>query len=120
MSTKKTVKKPSVSTAKTGKSSKSLEQDSHYERFDLDHDGIVSDDEIQHSKELLQLEKLESQKRMSWIALISMIALTVVLLSPIISEKRLTLLDELISMYYLAMAGVVCGYFGVSAWMSKK
>jgi len=57
---------------------------------------------------------------MSWIALISMIALTVVLLSPIISEKRLTLLDELISMYYLAMAGVVCGYFGVSAWVSKK
>tara|TARA_Y100001938_G_C7929060_1_gene348411 strand:- start:8 stop:157 length:150 start_codon:yes stop_codon:yes gene_type:complete len=49
-----------------------------------------------------------------------MIALTIILLSPVVSENRLTLLDELISMYYLAMAGIVCGYFGVSAWISKK
>ena len=117
---KKTVKSPSVSTEKTGRSSKSLEYDSAYEQFDLDHDGIVSDEEIQHSEKLVQLDKLQTQKRMSWLALISMIVLTVVLLSPAISEKRLTLLDELISMYYIAMAGVVCGYFGVSAWMSKK
>lgn len=121
MSTKKkTVKKPSATTEVNTKSSKSLEQDSNYERFDLDHDGIVSDEEIQHSKELLQLEKIESQKKMSWIALVSMIALTIILLSPVVSENRLTLLDELISMYYLAMAGIVCGYFGVSAWISKK
>ena len=124
MSKKKTEKLPSDSAEESGRSSKSLQRNSNYERYDLDNDGIVSDDEIQSSKELLELElredKFEAQKSMSWVALISMLVLTVIVLTPLISESKLSLLDDLISMYYIAMAGIIGAYFGVSGWVSKS
>ena len=84
----------------------------------------MSDEEIQSSKELLELElredKVEAQKSMSWIALISMLVLTVIILTPLIPDSKLSLLDDLISMYYIAMAGIIGAYFGVSGWVSKS
>ena len=48
---------------------KKLQRDSHYNEFDLDGDGTVSDEEIKRSQDMLEIElreeKSEAQKRMA-------------------------------------------------------
>ena len=46
--------------------SKSLEKDSHYNQFDVDGDGVVTDDELNRSERMMQIEnmdKLADQQR---------------------------------------------------------
>jgi type IV secretory pathway component VirB8 len=90
------------------------------ERYDLDGDGKLSQAELASSEKVLQLDKLESQKKMSWLAFWSMIVLTVILILPVIAETKLKTIEPFITMYYICMSGVICAYFGVSGWITKK
>ena len=105
-------------------SKKTLESGSRYERHDLDGDGIVSDEEIAREKEMVEMElreeKSEAQKRMAWIAMASMIAFSVFLFLPVVSDSRVKALADLLGLFYIAQAGVVGAYMGATAWMSKK
>jgi hypothetical protein len=91
--------------------------------FDLDKDGEVTDTEITKSNELMELElreeKAETQKFISYIALISIIVVTAVLMSPIVTDSRVESLGSLLSMFYLAQASIIGFYFGATAYMSK-
>ena len=102
--------------------SKRLEKLSKYAEFDLDGDGIVTDDELQKSKDITELElreeKADSQKRMAWVALISMIAYP--LLSLVIPEERLTTWSAMSDMIFLSQASVIGLYFGATAYMARK
>ena len=93
-------------------------------QYDLDGDGNVTDEEMKRSTELLELElreeKAEAQKKMSWIAIISMVLFTIVLFTPLIKESRVAALADLLGLFYLAQASVVGFYFGAQAYMSKK
>jgi len=42
------------------------------------------------------------------------------LLPPLISESRVAALSALISTMYIANAGIVGAYMGVTAWMANK
>ena len=104
---------------------KKLEPDSEYNKYDLDGDGIVTDEEmaaIQKIEELeMQEEKADAQRRMAWIAMGSMILFTVIAMIPgFIRETRLKLLGDLSALFYIAMAGVVGAYMGMTAYMSRK
>lgn len=92
-------------------------------QYDLNSDGTVSDEEIARSKDMLELElreeKSEAQKRMAWAAMVSMIIFSLVLFLPVIPETRVKVL-EILGLFYLASAGIVGAYMGVSAWMSKR
>ncbi len=103
---------------------KRFQKDSRYDIFDLDHDGVVSDEEIKRSQEMLEIElreeKSEAQKRMAWVAMGSMIVFSAVLFSPMVTESRVSALADLLGLFYIAQAGVVGAYMGVSAWMSRK
>ena len=91
--------------------------------YDTNGDGDVSSDELIESKELLELElreeKAEAQKRMSWVSLVAMIIVTILLMSPAISETRVEALSNLVGMFYLACASIIGFYFGATAYMSK-
>ena len=56
---------------------KKLEADSEYAKYDVDGDGIVSDEELAMSERLQQLEiqneKADAQKNMCWLALLGML-----------------------------------------------
>ena len=103
---------------------KRLQKDSHYNEFDLDGDGTVSDDEIKRSQDMLEIElreeKSEAQKRMAWVVMGSMIVFSMALFTPFVSESRVSALADLLGLFYIAQAGVVGAYMGVSAWMSRK
>ena len=66
----------------TDMSPKKLELQSKYEKFDLNNDGIISDEELDRAKEMVYLElreeKSEAQKMMAWLAIIIMVVTTVV------------------------------------------
>ena len=68
----------------------------------------------------LREEKAEAQKRMAWVAIVSMIAFSAVLFSPMISESRVSALAEILGLFYLAQAGVVGAYMGFTTWMSRS
>lgn len=102
---------------------KRLQAGSAYDQFDVDGDGVVSDEEMLKAEKMIELEnkdKKEDQLRqMAWVAMLSMVAFTIALFLPFLSVERLTALDNLLSMFYIAQAGVVATFFGSQAYMSK-
>ena len=103
---------------------KKLESGSRYEAFDLDGDGVVTDDEIAREKEMIELElreeKAKAQQYMAWVAMGSMLCFSTVLFLPVVATDRVNALADLLGLFYIAQAGVVGAYMGVSAWMSRK
>ena len=103
---------------------KKLEQGSKYEAHDLDGDGVVTDEEIAREKEMIELElreeKAKAQQYMAWVAMGSMLVFSTILFLPVVSDSRVNALADLLGLFYIAQAGVVGAYMGVSAWMSRK
>ena len=106
------------------KGAKSLEDDSLYEEYDIDGDGVVSDDELAtvkaiHDTEVAE-EKADAQRRMAWVAMASIIIFTLMLFLPIVPDTRAKLLGDLSALFYVAMAGVIGAYMGMPAYMSAN
>ena len=104
--------------------SKKLQDNSQYNQYDADGDGIVSDEEIARAERIAELEnkdqKEDQLRQMAWVAMGSMVFFTIALFLPFLSVERLTALDNLLSMFYIAQAGVVATFFGSSAYMSRS
>ena len=94
------------------------------QKYDVDGDGKVSDNDIEDMEKIQEIErdnkKQSAQRRMAWVAIWSMIVFTVILFSPIVSDQRVQALADLLGLFYIAQAGVVGAFMGVSAWMSRK
>ena len=104
---------------------KKLQAESQYNEYDLDGDGIVSDEELNTVKAIHEAESAEdeadAQRRMAWISMAALIIFTVIVMIPgFIPETRLKLLGDLSALFYIGMAGVVGAYMGMTAYMSKK
>jgi len=103
---------------------KKLQDNSQYNQYDADGDGVVSDEEIARAERLAELEnkdrKEDQLRQMAWVAMLSMVFFTIALFLPFLSVERLTALDNLLSMFYIAQAGVVATFFGSSAYMSRS
>ena len=85
----------------------------------------MTDEELAKMKEIEELEmqedKADAQRRMAWISMICIILFTIILMIPdFIPETRLKLLGDLSALFYIAMAGIVGAYMGMTAYMSKK
>ena len=63
-------------------------------------------------------KKEDQQRRMAWIAMLSMLLVTAVLFLPIIPIERVEALSSLIDMFYIAQAGVVAAFFTTAAYMT--
>jgi hypothetical protein len=110
--------------ARTPRTPKTLQEDSQFNKFDTDGDGIVSDEELAKAERMIDLEnkdqKEDQLRRMAWVAMLSMVVFTVLLFLPFIGIERLAALDNILSMFYIAQAGVVASFFGSSAYMSRS
>lgn len=98
--------------------------DINKKQFDANRDGTVTEDEIQKVRDMVEIElhnkKATTQKKMAWVALFSMLFFTCVLFSPIITDGRVSALADLLGLFYIAQAGIVGAYMGVTAWLSKN
>ncbi len=105
-------------------SPKTLEPTIDYAKYDVDGDGIVSDEELTAVAKLeeleMQEEKADAQRRMAWVSLISMLVFTGFVFLPIFPDSRIQALADLFGLFYIGMAGVVGAYMGMTAYMSKK
>ena len=101
---------------------KSLQKDSKYNEYDEDGDGVVTDEELRHVKEIKEVEhnlrKQRAQRRMATWTLIGMGAFTVVMF--FIPVERVQVLSDISNLFYISGAGIVGAYMGTTAWMSRK
>jgi len=101
---------------------KKLQKESVYADYDEDGDGIVSDAELSHIKEIKQTEtelrKNLAQLRMARYTLISMGLFTVAMF--FVPIERVNALSDISNLFYISGAGVVGAYMGTTAWMNRK
>jgi len=101
---------------------KSLQKDSAYNEYDEDGDGIVTDEELSHVKEIKETEtalrKQLAQLRMARYTLISMGVFTLAMF--FIPLDRVQALSDISNLFYISGAGIVGAYMGTTAWMNKK
>ncbi len=101
---------------------KKLQPKSEYDVYDLDGDGVVTDEELAHAKEIRQAEhemrKLRAQRRMATASLAAMGAFTVAMF--IVPVERVSALADISNLFYISGAGIVGAYMGTTAWMSRK
>ena len=84
---------------------------------DYDGDGKISIEEEQASA---QHDKQETQRYMAISAFVLMVAITIVLCTPIIGDERVKALSGLISSMYFALASLCGAYMGFTTWANKK
>tara|TARA_R100001510_G_scaffold54151_1_gene56470 strand:- start:1013 stop:1333 length:321 start_codon:yes stop_codon:yes gene_type:complete len=105
-------------------SPKKFEPDTEYAQYDLDGDGVITDSELEHAKEMRETErdlrKSLAQLRMARYTLIGMGLFTAALFSPWIPLERIEALKDISNLFYISGAGIVGAYMGTTAWMSKK
>ena len=105
-------------------SSKKLQSKSKYDQYDLDGDGIVTDEELEQAREIKETErdlrKSLAQLRMARFTLIGMGVFTAAMFTPWVSVERIQALSEISSLFYISGAGIVGAYMGTTAWMAKK
>jgi hypothetical protein len=101
---------------------KTLQNNSKYNDFDLDGDGIVTDEELETAKAIKETETLLrkqlAQLRMARATLIAMGAFTLAMF--LIDVERVKALSDISNLFYLSGAGIVGAYMGTTAWMNKK
>ena len=68
----------------------------------------------------LQRARWKNRRRMAWLSLITMIAVTFILLFAPIPEARIRVLSEPITWSYFALASVIGAYMGFTTWASRK
>ena len=104
--------------------SKKLQSKSKYDQYDLDDDGVVTDEELEQAREIKETErdlrKSLAQLRMARFTLIGMGVFTAAMFTPWVSVERIQALSEISSLFYISGAGIVGAYMGTTAWMAKK
>ena len=100
---------------------KKLAKDSKYANFDVDGDGIVSDEELSMSKEMMRLEnedkKADAQRNMAWFALFGMLLypFAVVLASWVGLTGAGEILGDMAPTYFVSVAAIVAAFYAKEA-----
>ena len=101
---------------------KKLEKGSEYEKYDLDGDGIVTDEELATTEKLQALEianeKADAQKNMCWFALFGMLLYPalIVITSFLKLDQAASILGDIASVCFVSTAGVIAAFFGFQSF----
>jgi len=100
---------------------KKLSKDSKYADFDVDGDGVVSDEELAMSKEMMRLEnedkKADAQRNMAWFALFGMLLypFAVVVASWVGLDGAGEILGDMAPTYFVSVAAIVAAFYAKEA-----
>jgi len=101
---------------------KQLQKKSKYAEYDIDGDGVVSDEEISHIKEIKETEtklrKNLAQLRMARYTLIGMGVFTFAMF--VVPIERVEALADISNLFYISGAGIVGTYMGTTAYLTKN
>ena len=99
-------------------SQKKLEPGSGYEKYDLDGDGIVTDEEFEMDQKLVRLEnedkKEDAQRHMAWFALFGMLLYPALVVASVYTglDKAAGVLGDMAPTYFVSVAAIVAAFFG--------
>ena len=108
---------------------KTLQEDSIFNQFDEDGDGIVTDEEMAKAERMLQIEnddkKQDAQRGMAWFALFGMLLypLAIILSSLLGLETASGLLKDIAPTYFVSVAAIVAAFYakeGVEGFAKKN
>jgi len=105
---------------------KKLEPKSKYEKYDLDGDGVVTDEELAMDEKLMRLDnedkKEDAQRMMAWFALFGMLLYpSLVVISVFIKlDAAATVLGNMAPTYFVSVAAIVAAFFGKEAYVKSK
>ncbi len=97
---------------------KTLQQDSIYNQFDVDGDGVLTDEEMARGEKLIQIEnedkRQDAQRNMAWFALGGMLLypFAIILASVLGFEGASGLLKDIAPTYFVSVAAIVAAFFG--------
>tara|TARA_Y100000813_G_scaffold198117_1_gene185094 strand:+ start:998 stop:1330 length:333 start_codon:yes stop_codon:yes gene_type:complete len=104
---------------------KKLEKESQYAKYDVDGDGVVTDEELDMDERLMRLEnedkRQDAQRYMAWFALAGMLLYpSGVVLSLLMGlDQAAKILGDMAAVYYVSVAAIVAAYFGTQALKNK-
>ena len=114
-------------------SQKKLQKDSDYAHLDLDGDGIISDEELEMDRKMLELQDLKSdmenedkkqdaQRNMAWFALSGMLLypFAVVLSIWLGLDQAGSILGDMAAVYFVSVAAIVAAFYGKEALTAKS
>jgi len=112
---------------------KKLEPGSKYSKYDVDGDGIVTDEELEMDRRLLELEDLKSdienedkkqdaQRQMAWFALWGMLLypFAVVLAQWLGLDQAAAILGDMAAVYFVSVAAIVAAFYGKEALAARR
>ena len=107
---------------------KVMERGSKYEQYDIDGDGIVSDEELARVEELMRVEheraqyenedkKQDAQRNMAWFALFGMLLypFAVVLADFVNLDSASKILGDMAPTYFVSVAAIVAAFYAKEA-----
>ena len=105
---------------------KKLEKDSQYAKYDVDGDGVVTDEEPDLDERMMRLEnedkKADAQRNMAWFALAGMLLYPACVVISVVFgiESAAKILGDMAGVYFIAVAGIVAAFFGAQALVKTK
>ena len=112
---------------------KKLQKDSEYAYLDVDGDGVVSDEELEMDRKMLELQDMKSdmenedkkqdaQRNMAWFALAGMLLypFAVVIAVWLNLVQAAGILGDMAAVYFVSVAAIVAAFYGKEAIAAKR
>ena len=103
---------------------KKLEENSQYAKYDMNSDGTVTDEELERSERMLQIEnmdKLADQQRiMAWAALFLPFVIIIFVCLPYVSIEKVNAVMGLATTFCAAMGTIVVAFMAATAYLRGK
>jgi hypothetical protein len=100
---------------------KNLQVNSQYSQFDINGDGIVSDEELSRSDKMLQIENMDKladqQRLMAWFALFLPFGIILLMCMPFVSNEKINLVMGLATTFTAAMGSIVIAFMAATAYI---
>ena len=105
---------------------KKLEPGSDYAKYDIDGDGIVTDEELEMDAKMMRLEnedkKEDAQRHMAWFALFGMLLYPALVVIAVLTGLEIAagVLGDMAPTYFVSVAAIVAAFFGIEAYLKIK
>jgi hypothetical protein len=105
---------------------KTLQENSIYDQFDADGDGVVTDAELAQAERMIRIEnedkKQDAQRNMAWFALFGMLLypFSVVMAAWLGLEQGADILGSMASVYFVSVAAIVAAFYGTQAYSARS
>ena len=105
---------------------KKLEKGSQYAKYDVDGDGVVTDEELDMDERMMRLEnedkKQDAQRNMAWFALGGMLLYPAFVIAATLFglDNAAKILGDMAAVYFVSVAAIVAAFYGKEALAKKK